>query len=208
MKKVKILLALAMCSMYQSCSSDEVNMNPQEESQEKVVFKDDFETFDSNVWTKEEHEAGWVNQELQIYDAAHVSTGTDEGRSVLILTAERKGDKIYSGRVNSQGKKSFQYGKIEASIKLPQTANGLWPAFWMMGDNNMPWPQCGEIDIMEMGQENGIINGTSETISTQPSTMEPTTKADIVRNIMPIMFHRVCKMGNIIPTCWNGMKTV
>ena len=117
MKKVKILLALAMCSMYQSCSSDEVNMNPQEESQEKVVFKDDFETFDSNVWTKEEHEAGWVNQELQIYDAAHVSTGTDEGRSVLILTAERKGDKIYSGRVNSQGKKSFQYGKIEASIK-------------------------------------------------------------------------------------------
>ena len=163
MKKVKILLALAMCSMYQSCSSDEVNMNPQEESLEKVVFKDDFETFDSNVWTKEEHEAGWVNQELQIYDAAHVSTGTDEGRSVLIFTAERKGNKIYSGRVNSQGKKSFQYGKIEASIKLPQTANGLWPAFWMMGDNNMPWPQCGEIDIMEMGQENGIINGTSET---------------------------------------------
>ena len=163
MKKVKILLALAMCSMYQSCSSDKVNMNPQEESQEKVVFKDDFETFDSNVWTKEEHEAGWVNQELQIYEAAHVSTGTDEGLSVLILTAERKGDKIYSGRVNSQGKKSFQYGKIEASIKLPQTANGLWPAFWMMGDNNMPWPQCGEIDIMEMGQENGIINGTSET---------------------------------------------
>lgn len=163
MKKVKILLALAMCSMYQSCSSDEVNMNPQEESLEKVVFKDDFETFDSNVWTKEEHEAGWVNQELQIYDAAHVSTRTDEGRSVLILTAERKGNKIYSGRVNSQGKKSFQYGKIEASIKLPQTANGLWPAFWMMGDNNMPWPQCGEIDIMEMGQENGIINGTSET---------------------------------------------
>ena len=44
MKKVKILLALAMCSMYQSCSSDEVNMNPQEESLEKVVFKDDFET--------------------------------------------------------------------------------------------------------------------------------------------------------------------
>ena len=163
MKKVKILLALAMCSMYQSCSSDEVNMNPQEESLEKVVFKDDFETFDSNVWTKEEHEAGWVNQELQIYDAAHVSTGQEEGRSDLLITAERKGSKIYSGRVNSQGKKSFQYGKIEASIKLPQTANGLWPAFWMMGDNNMPWPQCGEIDIMEMGQENGIINGTSET---------------------------------------------
>ena len=161
MKKVKILLALAMCSMYQSCSSDEVNMNPQEESQEKVVFKDDFETFDSNVWTKEEHEAGWVNQELQIYDAAHVSTGTDEGRSVLILTAERKGDKIYSGRVNSQGKKSFQYGKIEASIKLPQTANGLWPAFWMMPKNYTAWPDDGEIDIMEeVGYDPNVILST------------------------------------------------
>lgn len=164
MKNVKLLLTLIMCSMFQSCSSDEVNLNPQEgESLGQVLFQDEFETFDSNVWTKEEHEAGWVNQELQIYDAAHVSTGIDEGRSVLILTAERKGDKIYSGRVNTQGKKSFKYGKIEASIKLPKTANGLWPAFWMMGDNDMPWPQCGEIDIMEMGEAHGIASGSSET---------------------------------------------
>ena len=163
MKNAKILLLLLMCSMYQSCSSNEDNLEPQKEPQENFLFKDEFETFDESVWTKESHEAGWVNQELQIYDAAHVSVGTDEGRSVLILTAERKGDKIYSGRVNSQGKKRFQYGKIEASIKLPKTANGLWPAFWMMGDNDMPWPQCGEIDIMEMGQQNGITAGTTET---------------------------------------------
>lgn len=132
MKKVKILLALAMCSMYQSCSSDKVNMNPQEESQEKVVFKDDFETFDSNVWTKEEHEAGWVNQELQIYDAAHVSTGTDEGRSVLILTAERKGDKIYSGRVNSQGKKKFSIWQDRS--KHQASPNSKWSMACILDD--------------------------------------------------------------------------
>jgi len=146
--------------MHQSCSANDGD--PQKE-QENILFIDDFDSFDENVWTKETHEPGWVNQELQAYDPAYVSVGTDEGRSVLILTAERKGDKIFSGRVNSQGKKSFRYGKIEASIKLPKTANGLWPAFWMMGDNEKPWPQCGEIDIMEIGEQNGIATRTTET---------------------------------------------
>ncbi|MDU1892511.1 MAG: glycoside hydrolase family 16 protein [Dysgonomonas sp.] len=160
MRKVIILLLLSMCSMLQACSSSDEYIEPEE--QEKFLFKDDFDSFNENVWTKEIHEPGWVNNELQAYDPAYVSVGIDEGKSVLILTAERKGNKIFSGRVNSQGKKSFKYGKIEASIKLPKTANGLWPAFWMMGDNDKQWPQCGEIDIMEMGERNGIASGTSE----------------------------------------------
>lgn len=162
MKKITILFLLSICSIEQSCSSNDVGVTPQEESG-KTIFKDDFESFNSAVWTKEVHEAGWTNQELQSYDESHVSVGTDDGKSVLILTAERKGNKIISGRVNSKGKKSFKYGKVEASIKIPKTANGLWPAFWMMGDNSKPWPQCGEIDIMEMGEHSGIASGNTET---------------------------------------------
>lgn len=162
MKKVTALLLLSVCSIQQSCSSNDIDLNPNEQ-QEKTVFKEEFDSFNANVWTKEVHEAGWTNQELQAYDEAHVSVGKDDGKSVLILTAERKGNKIISGRVNSKGKKSFKYGRIEASIKIPKTANGLWPAFWMMGDNNKPWPQCGEIDIMEMGEHGGIASGTTET---------------------------------------------
>ena len=160
MKKTTILLLLSMCSIQQSCSSNEAVLP---EEPEKIIFKDDFESFNSEVWTKEIHEAGWTNQELQAYDETHVSVGTDEGKSVLILTAERKGNKITSGRVNSKGKKNFKYGKVEASIKIPKTANGLWPAFWMMGDNEKHWPQCGEIDIMEMGELGGIASGKTET---------------------------------------------
>lgn len=129
----------------------------------KLVFTEDFNTFDNSVWTKETHEPGWVNNELQEYIEECVSVGKDGDKTVLVLTAKREGDKFYSGRVNSKGKKSFQYGKVEASIKLPKTANGLWPAFWMMGDNDGQWPACGEIDIMEMGEKAGIANNTTET---------------------------------------------
>ncbi len=158
MKKT-LLFLLVVCSMLQSCSAQDL---PSKE-QEDLFFLDEFESFDENIWTKEVHEPGWVNQELQAYDKEHVSVGTDESKSVLIITAERKNNKIYSGRINSKGKKSFKHRKIEASIKLPKTGNGLWPAFWMMGDNDKPWPQCGEIDIAEWGERNGIATGTTET---------------------------------------------
>ena len=121
-----------------------------------LVFTEDFNEFDNSVWTKEAHGAGWVNNELQKYTEESVSIGMDGDKTVLILTAKREGNKFYSGRINSKGKKSFQYGKVEASIKLPKTADGLWPAFWMMGDNDKEWPACGEIDIMEMGEKEGI----------------------------------------------------
>lgn len=117
-------------------------------TEEDVVFFDDFKTFDSSVWTKETHEAGWTNEELQAYSPEQVKVGKDGGRSVLMLTAEWKNGKIVSGRINSKGKKSFRYGTLSASIRLPKTADGLWPAFWMMGDNGKEWPACGEIDII------------------------------------------------------------
>lgn len=160
MKKTTILF-LMMCWMIQACSSSKAE--PDFVPEDGVRFMDDFDSFDNDVWTKETHEAGWTNQELQSYDEEHVSVGTDNGKSVLILTAERRGNQIISGRINSKGKKSFKYGKIEASIKIPKTANGLWPAFWMMGDNDDHWPTCGEIDIMEMGDQSGIASATTET---------------------------------------------
>lgn len=51
----------------------------------------------------------------------------------------------------------FKFGKVEALIKLPKTYKGLWPAFWMMGNDypNTGWPACGELDIVEMGHSNG-----------------------------------------------------
>jgi beta-glucanase (GH16 family) len=159
---IKILPLLLFAAVACSSGKEENNDNDPIVVGE-LVFTDEFDTFDTAVWTKETHAPGWVNRELQAYDTDHVTVGNDGGKSVLILTAERKGSQIFSGRVNSQGKKSFKYGRIEASIKLPKTANGLWPAFWLMGDVDKNWPACGEIDIMEAGEKGGITKGTTET---------------------------------------------
>ncbi len=150
-----MLLSLTLAS---ACNKNSTNIpdDPNKGSEPGLVFVDEFDTFDTQNWSKESHPAGWVNNELQTYSPLKVTVGKDGNRSVLILTAERKNGRITSGRINSQGKRSFKYGKIEAMIKLPKTGSGLWPAFWMMGDNNKEWPACGEIDIMEMGAKGGI----------------------------------------------------
>lgn len=111
-----------------------------------------------------------ANNELQYYldREENVRVGDDgKGNGCLILTARREkyGEKSFtSGRINSTKKVAFMHGKIEASIKLPSTANGLWPAFWMMGDdfNEVGWPRCGETDIMEFGHVAGIRNKTQD----------------------------------------------
>ncbi len=164
-KKVSLILTF-LCAVFTACSSEPGDLNNQDDpagTDENVIFFDDFNTFNSSVWTKETHEAGWTNEELQAYSPEQVKVGKDGDKSVLMLTAEWKNGKIVSGRINSKGKKSFKYGTLSASIRLPKTANGLWPAFWMMGDNNKEWPACGEIDIMEMGDKEGIATNTTST---------------------------------------------
>lgn len=161
MSKKVCLIITFLCGVFMACSSDTEDSKSLPESDETVLFFDDFKTFDASVWTKETHESGWTNNELQAYAPEQVSVGKDGDKTVLMLTAEWKNGKIVSGRINSKGKKNFKYGTLSASIKLPKTANGLWPAFWMMGDNDKEWPACGEIDIMEMGDEEGIRTGIS-----------------------------------------------
>lgn len=135
-----------------------------------LVWNADFtgSTLPSN-WNIEVNGNGGGNNELQYYCEKGVSIARNplDHKMCLVLTATKedyKGKTCTSGRVNSLGKTYFQYGKIEARIWFPKTANGLWPAFWMMG-NDFPqvgWPACGETDIIELGHSNGYKNNIQE----------------------------------------------
>lgn len=136
-----------------------------------LVWADYFNdgTLDREVWNIEVNGEGGGNNELQYYREENVSVGDDgSGNGCLILTAKKEsylGKSFTSGRLNTQGNMFFTHGKIESSIKLPKTANGLWPAFWLLGNDfkNVGWPRCGEVDILEMGNSNGIRTGRQET---------------------------------------------
>lgn len=117
-----------------------------------LVWSDEFEgdELSKEDWAFETGSHGWGNNELQNYvenDNVEVSGGTLK----IIAKKEGIGSSNYtSARLNS--KASFRYGKIEIRAKLPDhKGNGLWPALWMLGSNieNVGWPACGEIDIME-----------------------------------------------------------
>ncbi len=144
---------------------------PEPSSDYSLVWNADFTEQSLNLaaWNIETNGDGGGNNELQYYCDRGVSLGTDpvEGKHCLILTAtkeEYEGRHCTSGRINSFGKTYFQYGKIEARIWFPNTTNGLWPAFWMMGNDysTVGWPACGETDIIELGHQNGISAGTQD----------------------------------------------
>ncbi|MDE6310277.1 MAG: family 16 glycosylhydrolase [Muribaculaceae bacterium] len=136
----------------------------------KLVWQDLFDGTELNRsrWNIEVNGDGGGNDELQYYTDRNVRVGKDDqGNGCLILTAKREnymGKNFTSGRVNSKKLISFKHGKVEASIKLPKTANGLWPAFWMMGNDidEVGWPRCGEIDIMEFGHCDAFGAGTQD----------------------------------------------
>ena len=137
----------------------------------QLVWNEDFTdgALDNAVWNIEVNGDGGGNNELQYYCEKGVSVGVEPttGKQCLILTATKEdyqGKKCTSGRVNTKNKMTYTFGRIDARIKFPQTANGLWPAFWQMGNNydQVGWPKCGETDIIELGHQNAFSKGTQD----------------------------------------------
>lgn len=137
-----------------------------------LVWSDEFNGLGSAVdrskWVLETGGEGWGNQELEYYTDRSENASAHDGNLVLKAVAEKYTGpdgvtrNYTSARLKTFGKFSQTYGRFEARIKIPY-GQGMWPAFWMLGDDidKVGWPACGEIDIMEnIGKEPAIIHGS------------------------------------------------
>lgn len=107
---------------------------------------------------------GWGNNELEYYTSRPQNISMD-GEGNLVITAIKEsyqGASYTSARIKTKGLMEQKYGRFEARLKTPY-GQGLWPAFWMLGNDSdtVSWPQCGEIDIMELrGQAPNVTLST------------------------------------------------
>jgi beta-glucanase (GH16 family) len=142
-------------------------------SQWALVWSDEFNrpngsAVDATKWVSETGGNGWGNDELEYYTSRPQNAYQRDGNLVIKVLQEKYtgADGVTrnytSARLKTLGKFSQAYGRFEARIKIPR-GQGIWPAFWMLGDDidKSGWPTCGEIDIMEnIGKEPALVHGT------------------------------------------------
>ena len=149
------------------------------------------EPIDSSKWhhqTLLPNGPSWFNGEQQHYtnrtDNSYVSDGTLKIVAKKGTFTDQGQTKQYtSARLNS--KFAFQYGRVEVRAKMP-TGFGTWPAIWMLGKNinergayfqtlglgTTPWPQCGEVDIMEhWGRDQNYVQSAIHSPSSHGATV-------------------------------------
>ena len=148
-------------------TSNEENYQPGEAW--KLAWADEFESdvINPDNWNFQVEKAGQFNGEWQRYTNSSENAYIENNQLVIkaIHESDEHGmDQYTSARLNTANKQTWKYGKIAARIKLPY-GEGIWPAFWMLGANinenggDTPWPQCGEIDILELygSKDDGAI---------------------------------------------------
>ena len=170
----------ALCSIFififvivPACATAQTTKSKQPEGGWILVWSDEFNgpegtSPDPSKWVLESGGGGWGNNELEYYTARPQNAVQQDGNLVIKVLKERftGADGVSrdytSARLKSQAKFSQAYGRFEARIKIPR-GQGIWPAFWMLGDDigKVGWPGSGEIDIMEnIGKEPSLIHGT------------------------------------------------
>jgi len=167
---INSILLIVFSFAFWSCKDDD---NAIIDRNYQLVWEDNFDgpagqAPDATKWTYDigigPGNDGWGNNELEYYTDRPENVALD-GAGNLAITARSEsyaGRSFTSARINTKGLFDQAYGRFEARIKMPW-GPGIWPAFWMLGSNinEVPWPQCGEIDIMEYrGQEPNLVHGS------------------------------------------------
>jgi beta-glucanase (GH16 family) len=165
-------LALASCGGRNTVTPGP-NPPPPRQQTWTMTWSDEFDgpngsAPDSAKWTYDTGGKGWGNNDLETYTNRTQNAYLQDGFLVIqalndVFTGTDGVTRNYtSARLKTQGRFRQTYGRFEARIKIPY-GQGLWPAFWMLGDDigAVGWPSCGEIDIMEnIGKEPSMAHGS------------------------------------------------
>ncbi len=165
MKNPQGLLFLFLLTVY--------NFSLSAQDCQKLIWADEFNDSDLNLayWNYDIGNGcpdlcGWGNNEEQYYTDSKQNVRIENGKLIISALEDTIGGmKFSSGKITTKNKVDFRYGRIEASVKLPES-QGLWPALWMLSTDDIygEWPKSGEIDIFELlGHEPNKILGTIHT---------------------------------------------
>jgi beta-glucanase (GH16 family) len=151
----------------------------------KLVWSDEFNYSglpDTSNWG---NEVGFIrNNELQYYTRQRIENSRVVNGNLLIIGRKEsyKNANYTSASLVTDGKHSWTYGKVEARMKLPK-GQGMWPAFWMLGQNihTVGWPECGEIDIMEHINNEDLLHGTVHWFNEKHVSSGGTTTCDVTK---------------------------
>lgn len=176
MKKINVLILL-ICFLGCSAQKHETSWD--------LVWSDEFNYEglpDPLNWG---YDVGYIaNNELQYYTDGRSENAAVTGGNLLIIGRKElyNNSNFTSARLVTDGKNSWTYGKIEARIKLPK-GQGMWPAFWMLGQNihTVGWPACGEIDIMEHINNENILYGTLHWLNGNHVSSGGSTPCDVAQ---------------------------
>jgi beta-glucanase (GH16 family) len=167
-------LVLAVALTVAACESDTTRTRTKEWT---LAWSDEFDgplgaPVDGAKWVADTGGQGWGNQERQYYTTRAENVSLDgSGRLVITAHAEPLDSphqcwygicRYTSARLKTKDRFEQTYGRFEARIRIPR-GQGLWPAFWMLGNDidSVGWPRCGEIDVMEnIGREPSVVHGT------------------------------------------------
>jgi beta-glucanase (GH16 family) len=158
------LIALVALSIHGSSQADA--------SKWKLTWSDEFNAADGTApdpvkWSFDLGGEGWGNKELESYTSRPTNVQQKGGNLVITALKDDYTGKdgvarpYTSARIKTKGLFSLAYGRVEARMQLP-LGKGIWPAFWMLGDDigTAGWPKAGEIDIMENIGEAGRVYST------------------------------------------------
>ncbi|TDD95511.1 glycoside hydrolase family 16 protein [Flavobacterium cellulosilyticum] len=157
-KRYDLVLTFVLMILLVSCNVDD--KQKLEDNNWQLTWSDEFDGAsgslpDATKWAFDigTGNNGWGNSELEYYTKRSENISLN-GKGNLVITAIKEsfqGSSYTSARIKTKGIFEQQYGRFEARLQTPY-GQGLWPAFWMLGNNDdsVSWPLCGEIDIMEL----------------------------------------------------------